>query len=67
MLTLGARLKVLKEEIRKQYFLKLKQFLWDQGVKGAEDSSKSLKVYPARKIRHESRSFAALTSDHTTL
>lgn len=39
---------MLKEEIRKPYFLKLKEFLWEQGVRGAEDSAKSLKVYPAR-------------------
>ncbi|KAI0346586.1 uracil-DNA glycosylase [Trametopsis cervina] len=40
-------LKVLKDEIKKPYFLKLKQFLWDQGVRGAEDSAQNLKVYPA--------------------
>ncbi|PCH42324.1 uracil-DNA glycosylase [Wolfiporia cocos MD-104 SS10] len=40
-------LKVLADEIRKPYFLKLKQFLHDAGVKGAHDSAKSLKVYPA--------------------
>lgn len=44
------RLKVLKDEIRKPYFIKLKDFLWEQGVKGPNDSSKSLRIYPARKI-----------------
>ena len=49
------RLKVLKDEIRKPYFLKLKEYLWEQGVKGAQDSAKSLKVYPARESpRHTS-------------
>ena len=42
------RLKVLKDEIRKPYFLKLKQFLWDQGVRGASDTPNNVKVYPAR-------------------
>ncbi|KAI0077874.1 uracil-DNA glycosylase [Panus rudis PR-1116 ss-1] len=40
-------LKILKDEIRKPYFIKLKRFLWDQGVKGVNDSAKNLKVYPA--------------------
>ena len=30
------------------YFLKLKGFLWEQGVRGPADSANSLKVYPAR-------------------
>lgn len=34
--------------MRKAYFLKLKQFLYDAGVKGANDSAQNLKVYPAR-------------------
>ncbi|KAF9818587.1 hypothetical protein IEO21_02692 [Rhodonia placenta] len=42
-------LKVLKDEMRKAYFLKLKQFLYDAGVKGANDSAQNLKVYPAPK------------------
>ena len=45
------RLKVLKDEIRNPYFIKLKRFLWEQGVKGAEDSATSLKVYPARECQ----------------
>ncbi|KAI0767915.1 uracil-DNA glycosylase [Irpex lacteus] len=40
-------LKVLKDEITKPYFLKLKQFLWDQGVRGASDTPNNVKVYPA--------------------
>ena len=51
VLTRKHRLKVLKEEIRKPYFIKLKEFLWEQGVKGPNDTSKSVKVYPARKFR----------------
>ncbi|KAH8100918.1 uracil-DNA glycosylase-like protein [Cristinia sonorae] len=42
-------LKVLKDEVRKPYFIKLKEFLWNQGVKGATDSAASLKIYPAPK------------------
>ncbi|THG98191.1 hypothetical protein EW026_g3960 [Hermanssonia centrifuga] len=44
---LALELKVLDDEIRKPYFIKLKRFLWDQGVKGPDDSAKSLKIYPA--------------------
>ena len=40
---------MLKDEIRKPYFLKLKTFLWEQGVKGPTDSVKGLQVYPERK------------------
>ncbi|CAL1716841.1 unnamed protein product [Somion occarium] len=40
-------LKLLKDEIRKPYFIKLKRFLWEEGVKGANDSAKSLKIYPS--------------------
>ncbi len=43
------RLKLLKDEIRQPYFLKLKRFLLEQGVKGPDDSAPNLKVYPARK------------------
>ena len=42
------RLKILKDEIRQPYFIKLKKFLWDQGVKGPENSASNLRVYPAR-------------------
>jgi hypothetical protein len=44
------RLKVLKDEIRKPYFISLKEFLWKEGVHGPDDSAEDLKVYPARKI-----------------
>ncbi|ESK92334.1 uracil dna n-glycosylase [Moniliophthora roreri MCA 2997] len=40
-------LKVLQGEIKKSYFLDLKRFLWEQGVRGVDDSDPSLKVYPA--------------------
>ncbi|KIK10100.1 hypothetical protein K443DRAFT_670731 [Laccaria amethystina LaAM-08-1] len=40
-------LKLLKDEIRKPYFLSLKQFLWDAGVKGVDDIQS--KVYPSSK------------------
>ncbi|KAI6122177.1 uracil-DNA glycosylase-like protein [Pisolithus croceorrhizus] len=40
-------LKLLKDEIKKPYFIALKKFLWEAGVRGAEDSVKGLKVYPS--------------------
>jgi uracil-DNA glycosylase len=43
------RLKLLKDEITKPYFIALKRFLWQEGVRGADDSPKSLRVYPSRK------------------
>jgi hypothetical protein len=46
----STRLKVLKEEIRKPYFISLKEFLWKEGVHGPDDSAQDLKVYPARKL-----------------
>ncbi|KAJ8463190.1 hypothetical protein ONZ51_g10410 [Trametes cubensis] len=42
-------LKVLKDEIRQPYFLQLKRFLREQGVKGPDDSAPNLKVYPPPK------------------
>jgi uracil-DNA glycosylase len=42
-------LKVLKDEIRKPYFISLKEFLWKEGVQG-DDSAPNLQVYPPRKI-----------------
>ncbi|KAH9856542.1 uracil-DNA glycosylase [Lenzites betulinus] len=42
-------LKLLTDEIRQPYFLKLKRFLREQGVKGPDDSAANLKVYPAPK------------------
>ena len=50
MVLTHTRLKLLKDEIRQPYFIKLKKFLYDQGVKGAEDSAPNLKVYPAREL-----------------
>jgi uracil-DNA glycosylase len=41
---------MLKEEIRAPYFLHLKEFLWEQGVRGPEDTRLPLKVYPHRKL-----------------
>ena len=46
------RLKMLKDEIRKPYFIALKDFLWKEGVKGPDDSQKPLQVYPAGKLSH---------------
>lgn len=43
------RLKVLKDEVKKPYFITLKQFLWKEGVHGPDDSAESLNIYPARK------------------
>ena len=42
------RLKVLKDEIKKPYFIDLKKFLWNEGVKGPDDSTAASKVYPSR-------------------
>ncbi|KAF9266546.1 uracil-DNA glycosylase [Marasmius fiardii PR-910] len=43
--------KLLQDEIRKPYFISLKRFLWEKGVKGPEDSAPSLKIFPpARNI-----------------
>ena len=42
------RLKLLKEEIKKPYFISLKKFLWEEGVHGPDDIAKPLKVYPSR-------------------
>lgn len=44
------RLKVLKDEIKKEYFIQLKRFLWQEGVKGPEDPIPN--VYPARESCH---------------
>ncbi|KAH9178416.1 uracil-DNA glycosylase-like protein [Lactarius sanguifluus] len=40
-------LKVLKDEIKKPYFITLKQFLWKEGVCGPDDSAENLNIYPA--------------------
>ncbi|KAL1747122.1 uracil-DNA glycosylase-like protein [Schizophyllum fasciatum] len=40
-------LKVLKDEIKKPYFIALKRFLWAEGVHGPDDTPTPLKVYPA--------------------
>ena len=41
------RLKILKDEIRKSYFLELKRFLWKEGIQGPDDEVKGpSKVYP---------------------
>ncbi|KAF8274753.1 uracil-DNA glycosylase-like protein [Lactarius quietus] len=40
-------LKVLKDEIKKPYFITLKQFLWKEGVHGPDDSAENLNIYPA--------------------
>lgn len=42
------RLKVLKDEIRKPYFLELKRFLNNKGVRGPENSRPNLDIYPSR-------------------
>lgn len=41
---------MLKDEIKKPYFISLKEFLWKEGVQGPDDSAQNLKVYPARKF-----------------
>ena len=44
------RIKVLKDEIRKPYFLKLKQFLWDEGVRTSDDTPVTVKIFPPREF-----------------
>jgi uracil-DNA glycosylase len=39
-------LKLLKDEIRKPYFMKLKKFLWQEGVRDLDDIPQPLKCYP---------------------
>lgn len=41
-------MKVLKDEIKKPYFLQLKEFLWSEGVHGPDDDYTRLKIYPSR-------------------
>lgn len=43
---LRCRLKSLKDEIKKPYFISLKKFLWEEGVRGADDTPKYVKIYP---------------------
>jgi len=43
------RLKLLKDEIKQPYFITLKKFLWDEGVRGPDESLPTCKIYPARK------------------
>ena len=40
------RLKVLKDELKKPYFISLKKFLWSEGVKGPAVRTKD--IFPAR-------------------
>ncbi|KXN91672.1 Uracil-DNA glycosylase [Leucoagaricus sp. SymC.cos] len=42
-------LKLLKDEIQSSYFLSLKRFLWEEGVRGPNDTPKSCKIYPPAK------------------
>ncbi|KAG8213068.1 uracil-DNA glycosylase-like protein [Butyriboletus roseoflavus] len=43
---MGKSWQLLKDEIKKPYFISLKKSLWEEGVKGPDDNVKSLKVYP---------------------
>jgi len=40
-------LKLLKDEIKKPYFISLKRFLWEQGVRGPDEIPTTLTVCPA--------------------
>ncbi|KAJ2922884.1 hypothetical protein H1R20_g14242, partial [Candolleomyces eurysporus] len=42
-------MKLLQSEIRKPYFLKLKKFLWDSGLKSAQNTPQTVKIYPPAK------------------
>lgn len=46
----GSRLKVLKDEIKKPYFLNLKRFLYETGVRGPNSVPMKPEIYPAREI-----------------
>lgn len=46
------RIKVLKDEIKKPYFLKLKLFLWDEGVRTSNDTPVTIKIFPPGKFEH---------------
>lgn len=39
---------MLKDEIKQPYFIALKRFLWQEGVRGPDDSPQPYKVYPSR-------------------
>jgi uracil-DNA glycosylase len=39
-------LKHLQDEIRKPYFIKLKKFLWEEGIKGPEPETFTNKIFP---------------------
>ncbi|TEB34698.1 uracil-DNA glycosylase [Coprinellus micaceus] len=42
-------LKLLKDEIRKPYFIELKKFLWQAGLKSCSDTPPNLNIYPSAK------------------
>ena len=44
------RINVLKDEIKKPYFLKLKEFLWDEGVRTSNDTPATVKIFPPREF-----------------
>ncbi|KZV62103.1 uracil-DNA glycosylase [Peniophora sp. CONT] len=53
-------LKVLKDEIKKPYFLQLKEFLWSEGVHGPEEDYTRLKIYPSPKNIYSWSNFTPL-------
>ncbi|KAJ3512880.1 hypothetical protein NLJ89_g3257 [Agrocybe chaxingu] len=53
-------LKVLKDEIKKPYFLSLKDFLWKEGVRDLEDIRPTVKVYPPVKNIYSWSNFTPL-------
>lgn len=44
---------MLKDEIRKPYFITLKKFLWEEGVRDASYSPVPLKVFPPGNLHHK--------------
>ncbi|EIM90965.1 uracil-DNA glycosylase [Stereum hirsutum FP-91666 SS1] len=59
--TLGKSwLKLLKDEIKKPYFIALKEWLWEQGLKGPNDTPMPLKIYPAPKDIYSWSNFTPL-------
>ena len=60
------RIKVLKDEIRKPYFLKLKQFLWDEGVRTSSDTPATVKIFPPREFLPISSLWSSRLSENKT-
>ncbi|KAG5645551.1 hypothetical protein DXG03_005826 [Asterophora parasitica] len=55
-------LKLLKDEIKKPYFIELKKFLWEEGIRGPDGNSPTLRIYPAREAgSHQNKGWEEFT------